>query len=294
MMQTDDFLKYLQYERNRSPRTITSYGDALHAFEKYFRNLDAGLTWETVDSDIIRDWMESLMDGGMKASSVNQRMSAVRSFYRYALSHGLVEHDPSYAVKGPKKQRPLPQFLKENEMDRLLNPKMWGDSYQDLLERTIIMTFYETGIRRSELLSLTLERVDFNHHALKIHGKRDKERIIPMGEELEAQLSRYVTERDKLEEHSSDSFFLTSKGRPVSSPEVYIWVKKNLSKVCTLKKRSPHVLRHTFATAMLNHNADLESVKQLLGHVSLSTTEIYTHTTFEQLKREYIEAHPRA
>ncbi|MDD6552054.1 MAG: tyrosine recombinase XerC [Prevotellaceae bacterium] len=293
-MQIDDFLNYLRYERNRSPRTIKSYGDDLHGFEDFFQNLDSQLTWETVDSDVIRDWMASLMDSGHTASTVNRRLSALRSFYRYALAHGQVDHDPAYAVKGPKKQRPLPQFLKESEMDRLLDPKMWDDSYQSVLERTIIMMFYETGMRRSELVSLTLERVDFTHHEVKVHGKRDKERIIPFGEELEAQLSRYVAERDKLEEHSSDSFFLNQKGRPVTAGEVYVWVRRNLSKVCTLKKRSPHVLRHTFATAMLNHKADLESVKQLLGHASLSTTEIYTHTTFEQLKREYIEAHPRA
>jgi integrase/recombinase XerC len=238
--------------------------------------------------------MESMMDKGNNATSVNRRLSALRSFYRFALSHHLVDKDPVHEIVGPKKLKPLPQFLKESEMDRLLEPDMWNSSYESVRARTIIITFYETGIRLSELIGLDDSSVDFENYQLKVTGKRNKQRIIPFGDELYEALADYINLRNEKIDRLSDALFLTSKGRRMTSNQVREEVKINLSKVCTLKKRSPHVLRHTFATAMLNHQAGLESVKKLLGHESLSTTEIYTHTTFEQLKREYANAHPRA
>jgi len=240
--------------------------------------------------------MESLMDKGDMASTVNRCLSAVRSFFRFALSRGLVKHDPSHIVKGPKKQKPLPQFVRENEMDRLLDlPEMWGDSYKDVRARTIIMLLYEAGLRRSELAGLNDVDVDFANRQLKVTGKRNKQRIIPFGEELADQLQHYINERNaQFENRLDDALFLGDKGRRVTVTMVYKTVRKYLSQVTTLKKRSPHVLRHSFATAMLNNGAGLESVRKLLGHESVATTEIYTHTTFEQLKKVYKNAHPRA
>lgn len=293
-MMINEFLNYLKFERNRSDLTIKNYGEDLRAFKEFYRNLDSRLSWKSVDSDIIRDWMESMMDKGNNATSINRRLSALRSFYRFALARKLVDKDSVHGVTGPKKGRPLPQFLKENEMDRLLDAGSWTEGFEDVRDRTIIMTFYETGIRLSELIGLDDSMVDFSNRQLKVTGKRNKQRVIPFGEELLAMFHDYMKCRDKEVNRHSEALFVSAKGRRMTSSQVREAVRKNLSKVCTLKKRTPHVLRHTFATAMLNNKAGIESVKKLLGHESLSTTEIYTHTTFEQLKREYYSAHPRA
>lgn len=292
----DKFIDYLRYERNRSELTVESYGRSLRDFETYFKNRDSQLSWESVDSDIIRDWMESMMDKGDMASTVNRCLSAVRSFYRFALSRGLVKHDPSHIVKGPKKQKMLPQYVRENEMDRLLDiPEMWGDAYKDIRARTIIILLYETGLRRSELTGLNDADVDFVSRQLKVTGKRNKQRVIPFGDEMAAELQHYIVVRNaQFENRMEDALFLSDKGRRVTPGQVYVTVRKYLSKVTTMKKRSPHVLRHSFATAMLNNGAGIESVRKLLGHESVATTEIYTHTTFEQLKKVYKNAHPRA
>jgi len=293
-MMINEFLNYLKFERNRSDLTIKNYGEDLRAFKEFYGNLEGCHSWRSVDSDIIRDWMESMMDKGNNATSINRRLSALRSFYRFALARKLVDKDPVHGVTGPKKGRPLPQFLKENEMDRLLDAESWTEGFEDVRDRAIITTFYETGIRLSELIGLDDSMVDFSNRQLKVTGKRNKQRVIPFGEELLATLRDYMKCRDKEVNRQSEALFVSAKGRRMTSSQVREAVRKNLSKVCTLKKRTPHVLRHTFATAMLNNKAGIESVKKLLGHESLSTTEIYTHTTFEQLKREYYSAHPRA
>ena len=293
-MMTEDFLNYLRYERNRSELTVCRYEQSLRDFESYFKRRDGQLSWESVDSDIIRDWMESMMDKGDMASTVNSSLSAVRSFFRFALSRGLVTHDPSYVVKGPKKQKPLPQFVREEEMNRLLDtPQMWEEGFAGLRARTIIIMFYETGIRLAELIGLDVTDVDFAAHQIKVTGKRNKQRIIPFGAELEAVLREYITQRnDQLQ--VDQALVLSDKGKRMTRSQVEKIVKRHLSLTTTLKKRTPHVLRHSFATAMLNNGAGLEDVRLLLGHESVATTQIYTHTTFEQLKKVYENAHPRA
>ncbi|MGN0049886.1 MAG: tyrosine recombinase XerC [Prevotella sp.] len=294
-MLVSQFVDYMRYERNMSPRTIRSYSEDLDDFESFFRNLDGQLSWETIDRDIIREWVESMMDRGNSATSVNRRLSSLRSFYRFALKRGMVEVNPASLVKGPKKAKPLPQFVKEGEMNRLIDDdRLWGESYEDALARTIIIMFYETGIRLSELVGLDDTDVDLANRTVKVTGKRNKQRIVPFGDELASELSQYVEKRDSQVVRTTSGMFLDKKGKRVSHEKVGKMVKESLSKVTTMKKRSPHVLRHSYATAMLNNGAGLESVKKLLGHQSLSTTEIYTHTTFEQLKRVYKQAHPRA
>lgn len=289
------FLNYIRYERNRSELTAKSYSDDLKAFESYFVGLDSHISWKSVDSDIIRDWIGYMMDRGNNATTINRRLSALRSFYRFALSRDLVDKDPAHGVKAPKKGKPLPQFLKENEINELLDVLPWGDTYKDIRARTIILLLYTTGIRLAELVGLDDNAVDFANRQLTVTGKGDKQRIIPFGDELDAALKYFIQARDKdVEGKTHKALFLSSGGERIKRTQVQYEVKKNLSKVCTLKERTPHVLRHTFATAMMNHKAGIESVRKLLGHKSLSTTEIYTHTTFEQLKREYSDAHPRA
>ncbi len=291
----NQFLNYLRYERNASPQTVQTYDESLREFESYISLRDNRLLIELADADLIRDWMESLMDKGNTASTINKKLSALRSFYRFALKRKLVGKDPAHCITGPKKSKPLPQFLREGEMDNLLDGLEWDENnYKDVRARTLLLLFYEAGLRRAELIGLDDGDVDFTANQLKVTGKRNKQRIIPFGKELAEALSLYRAARDEQGEKISDAFFLNDKGDRMKAQQVYNLVRKYLSEVTSLKKRSPHVLRHTFATAMLNHGSDLESIKNLLGHESVSTTEIYAHTTFEQLKRIYKEAHPRA
>ena len=289
----DRFLSYLRYERNRSELTVQRYERSLRDFETYFKNQDETLRWNTIDADVIRNWMESLMDKGNKATSVNADLAALRTFFRFALSRDYVTKDPARQIAGPKKQKPLPQFVKENEMDELLDQQEWGDNYKDVRARTILLLLYETGIRRSELVGLDDKDVDFEARQLKVTGKRNKQRIVPFGDELSNELQHYMEVRNSQVGRKSQALFIGMNGERMTGGQVYLEVRRNLSRVTTMKKRSPHVLRHSFATAMLNHDAGLENVRQLLGHESLETTEIYTHTTFEQLQRVYKDAHPR-
>ena len=293
-MTTEQFLNYLQYELNRSELTIVSYGDDLRAFEAFFKNKDTLLTWEAVDADLIRDWMESMMDKGCSATTIQRRLSALRSFYRFGLTRGYVTKNPARGIVGPKRSRPLPQFLRESEMNRLLDDMPVGDSYRELLAYIIVLVFYSTGMRLAELVGLDDDNIDFDTRVIKVLGKGSKQRLIPFGDELEEGLKIYVARRDAEVVRKDKAFFVDQRGQRVKRGAVQNSVRASLAKVTSMKKRSPHVLRHTFATAMLNNEAGLESVKKLLGHESLSTTEIYTHTTFEQLKKIYDKAHPRA
>ena len=208
---TEKFLNYLKYERNRSEHTVKAYGRDLQAFETYFKGLEGQLSWESIDSDVIRDWMESMMDKGNTATSVNRTLSSVRSLYRFALSRGLVASDPSRVVSGPKKQKPLPQYLGEKEMDRLLDNYMPTEKYKEVLARTIINMFYSTGIRLSELTGLNDEAVDFGSRIIKVTGKRNKQRLVPFGDELDAELQRYVELRDRKVARQDNAFFVTEK-----------------------------------------------------------------------------------
>lgn len=288
------FLDYMRYERNMSPQTILTYESSLRDFESFFKELDGNLDWTSVDTDVIRDWLAKMLDEGKKATSVNTALSAVRSFFRFALLRKLVEKDPAHQLEGPKKSKPLPQFVREGEMDNLLDRMEWGENYKEVRARTILLLLYETGIRVSELTGLDDADVDFDAGQLKVTGKRNKQRVVPFGEELAAAIRQYVQLRNEQVTGQSAALLQTEKGERMRRAQVYTIVRNKLSMTTTLKKHSPHVLRHSFATAMLNNGAGLESVKKLLGHQSLETTEIYTHTTFEQLKRIYNEAHPRA
>ncbi len=299
-MLIDLFLDYLRTERNYSNRTIMGYGMDLKEFEAFFVEIDEKQRWETVDGDLVRQWVMHLMDtvnGGLKMqpSSVNRKLSSLRSFYRFLLIRGYVKVNPMLRIKGPKRKKALPFFLRESEMDRLLDGEMFDDDFCGRRDRMILEMFYSTGMRLSELIGLDDVDIDFSALCIKVTGKRDKQRLIPFGDELKEALLAYIKIRnEELPVRLSNALFVRKNGERMYSGLVYNLVRRNLSKVTTLRKRSPHVLRHTFATSMLNHSAELESVKELLGHSSLAATEIYTHTTFEELKQIYKQAHPRA
>ncbi len=296
-MWTDAFAEYLRCERNSSPRTVDSYLKDLAEFETYMKALDEQLSWESLDKDVVRQWVAEKMEKGYSARTVCRNLSSLRSFYKYLLRCKLVSRDPVHGVQGPKKPKLLPQFVREKEMDQLIDGNYFPDTLDGARDRLVVLTFYSTGIRLAELVGMNWVDVDLRGGLLKVTGKRNKQRIVPFGPELAEAFGQY---RQRLEqeglrcEEKGPVFVNTKKGTRISRDKVEALVNYYLSQVTTLKKRSPHVLRHSFATSMLNHQADLQSVKELLGHERITTTEIYTHTTFEELKKMYNLAHPRA
>ena len=293
-MLIDAFLDYLRLERNYSVKTIVSYRTDLLEFEEYFKKVDAELDFTRADADVVRNWMVNLMDDGRTATTVNRKLSSLRSFYRFLLKRKVVSVDPMVKVVGPKKKKPLPSFVREKDMDRLLDEPLYDEGFEGCRDRAILEMFYATGMRRSELIGLDVADVDLSAKLIKVTGKRNKQRLIPFGDELAEGLLEYIKVRNETLLQGTEAFFVLKNGERMYPEAVYRLVRRYLSGVVTLKKRSPHVLRHTFATAMLNGKAELRAVKELLGHESLATTEVYTHTTFEELKKVYEQAHPRA
>ena len=295
-MIVEDFLRYMLSEREASPRTVSTYREALDDYVAFLRTFDDNINPEDADSDLVRQWVESMMDRGHKATYTCKKLSAVKSLYKYALRRGIIVKDPAHSVKGPKKEKTLPVFLKESEVDKMFDEIEWDrDDIRDVRARTLLLLLYSTGMRRAEVVALRDKDVNLVTHEVKVTGKRRKQRIVPLGDEICSEMRQYMVLRDAQLPATDDSgaLFRNDKGRQMTGAQVYSIVHNNLSKVTTLKKRSPHVLRHTFATAMLNHDAKLGSVQKLLGHESLDTTQIYTHVTFEELKRSYTNAHPR-
>lgn len=293
-MKIAEFLSYLNLERNYSQNTILSYGKDLESFQLFLKETDQESDIDTADTDSIRNWIMKLMDEGYSETSVNRKLSSLKTYYHFLIRKGIIEINPTAKVNGPKKKKPLPCFVKEADMEKILDADNFGNTFEEIRDRLIICFFYETGIRLSELISLKDKDIDIERMTIKVTGKRNKQRMIPFGESLKEEIEDYLRARNEATANKSDAFFTKKNGEELYRALVYKTVKQNLSKVVTLKKKSPHVLRHSFATSMLNNGADLESVKELLGHESLTTTEIYTHTTFEELKKVYKQAHPRA
>ncbi|NDV63821.1 tyrosine recombinase XerC [Bacteroides sp. 224] len=295
-MLIESFLDYLRFERNYSDNTIECYGKDIAQFRIFFQGEggDEDLDFCLVTSEDVREWVVSLMDNGFAATSVNRKLSSLRSFSKYLLRKGVLEKDPLRKIVGPKKAKPLPVFLKESEMDKLLDETEFGEGFIGCRDKLIIQMFYATGIRLAELIGLNDNDVDLSSSLIKVTGKRNKQRLIPFGDELKELLFGYISMRNEEVAVLEPALFLQKNGRRIGRAAVYQLVKQNLSKVVTHKKRSPHVLRHTFATTMLNNEAELGAVKELLGHSSLAATEVYAHTTFEELKKVYKQAHPRS
>ena len=293
-MLKEAFLDYLRLERNYSERTIVSYGTDLREFEGYLEKTEAELDFTKVHADVVRNWISELMDEGRTVTSVNRKLSSLRSFYRFLLRRKEITVNPMLKIVGLKKKKPLPSFVREKDMNRLLDGLSFDEGFEGCRDRTILEMFYTTGMRLSELIGLGDVDVDLSARLIKVTGKRNKQRLIPFGDELAEDLLIYIKVRNDAFPDGVEAFFIRKNGKRMYPMQVYRIVKRNLSKVVTLKKKSPHVLRHTFATAMLNDNAELRAVQALLGHESLATTEVYTHTTFEELKKVYEQAHPRA
>lgn len=290
------FLDYMLAQRGCSPRTHETYRIALTDCADHFVATQPDITWETVETPLVRHWVASMMERGYAPNTVNKSLSALRSFYKYLLREEKVAVDPARLVRNPKAPKRLPTFIKESEMDRLFEHYPFSDDYIGLRNRTLLLLLYHTGIRASELLSVNLRDVDLKSSQLRVTGKGNKQRIVPFGEELNTALQTYIAERNNTfatTPHDNTALFLSPQGRRMNYDALRTTVRDTLSAVTTQKKKSPHVLRHSFATAMLAHGAQLEAIQQLLGHESVATTAIYTHTTLAELQTQYAQAHPR-
>ena len=291
----DAFIKYLHYEKNYSAHTLAAYVCDIVQFESYIKGTSENVSFDPklVDSDQIRNWIVFLLDNNLTSTSVNRKLSSLKSFFKYLTKQEKVDENPLRLISGPKTGHPLPYFVKEKEMIHLLDGDEFDDDFEGVRDRLLLEMLYETGIRRSELIHIQLADVDFEMLQLKVTGKRNKQRMIPFAERLDKMMKSYLEMRADITGEANKWFFVRKTGEPLSPAIVYNIVRKRLSGIPMLAKRSPHVLRHSFATGMLNDGAELNAVKELLGHNSLASTSVYTHITFEELKKMY-HAHPRA
>jgi len=290
MKQVENFIRYITTLKHYSVHTVTSYKKDLEQFMA-FCSLPEG---QFPDHHHIREWIVDMMSRGIAARSVNRKLSALKSFYHYLVRENILESNPVKKVILPKTDKKLPVFVHEKNMDMLLDNINFGDNFEGIRNRLIIEMLYFTGMRVNELTGLKCSDLNLYESSLKVLGKRNKERIIPLIPEIVATLNEYLTRRSELAAGNNESLLLTVKGGKVYNRMAYRIVHQYLTLVTTLDKRSPHVLRHTFATHMLNKGADLNAIKEILGHANLSATEVYTHNTFEKLKKIYKQAHPRA
>ncbi len=289
------FLTYIKVEKGYSAHTVRSYGDDVMQFFTF-----CGIDPEKDNLCLIthrqvRYWLSSIISNGFTPRSANRKLSSLRSFFRYLMREGITKVNPVARIIPPKSAKHLPAFVGEKEMQEVLNLERFSDDFVGVRNQLILLLFYFTGMRLSELVGLTTEKIDFSSSSIKVLGKGNKERIIPMHTEVAKIISDYLIIRETIILNKFEkSLFLTEKGKPIYPKLVYRIVRSNLSDVTTLEKKSPHVLRHTFATHLLNHGAELNAIKDLLGHANLSATQVYTHSSFEKLKKVYKQAHPRA
>ena len=288
------FLDYLKFEKRYSKHTVISYQTDLTSFFDYVVTQYGETALQLLSHIYIRSWLASLKDENLSSKSINRKISTLKSFFKYQLKIGTIKQTPMAKIISPKNEKRLPNFVDARDMKTLFSHIEFPDTWQGKTERLLLQLFYNTGMRLSEVIHLKNNQVNVFNHSLKILGKGNKERIVPISPELLAAIKIYREERNGLIGEKSDFLLLNEKGKPLYPKQVYLIVKKYLTQITTIEKRSPHVLRHSFATHLMNNGADLNAVKELLGHSSLAATQIYTHNTIEKLKTVYKKAHPKA
>jgi integrase/recombinase XerC len=302
-MEKERFVAFISFEKRFSPHTVTAYHNDLDQFYTYILNQYRITSIKEVDHAMIRSWLVYLIEKGLSTRSVNRKLTTLKSFYRFLLREGLIEQNPMRKIISPKTSKRLPVFIEKEKMDLLLDDIDFGTGFFALRDHLILEMLYNTGMRLAEMVQLKEPDIDFKHSTIKVIGKRNKERLIPFSFKFAGILKIYLQHRlEFIERMMKDNplysppvnLFLTDSGKSVYPKFVYRVVIKYLSLVTTLAKKSPHVLRHTFATHLLNNGAELNAIKELLGHANLSATQVYTHNTIEKLKKVYQQAHPKA
>jgi integrase/recombinase XerC len=294
-MKQERFFQYLQHEKRFSPHTLTAYRKDLGQFTEFLEKTYEITSPGEVRHTHVRSWMVDLMEKGNVARSINRKLSCLKTYFKFLRKNGEIEANPMIKVVAPKTGKRLPVFVNEKNMALLFEQVDFGEGFSGLRNRLLMEVLYCTGMRQSELIGLKLGDVDYSNFQLKVLGKRRKERLIPIARHLVDLIEQYiVTRKAAFPENEYSNLFLTDKGQPLYPGYVYKIVKKYLSQVTTVEQRSPHVLRHTFATHLSNRGADLNAIKELLGHSSLAATQVYTHNSIEKLKKVYQQAHPKA
>ena len=289
------FIDYLAYEKRYSPHTIVSYQTDLIAFFDYVTIQYGETSLHQLSHGYIRSWLASLKDENLSSRTINRKISTLKSFFKYQVKTGLISQSPMGKIVAPKNEKRLPQFVENKDMKTLFRDVEFPDNWQGKTDRLLLNLFYSTGMRLSELIQLKKTAIHFSNHTLKVLGKGNKERIIPISPELLSSIKAYLAEqKTEFPDLNADLLLLDEKGKALAPRKVYSSVQAYLSRITTIEKRSPHVLRHTFATHLVNNGADLNAVKELLGHSSLAATQVYTHNTIEKLKDIYKKAHPKA
>jgi len=288
------FDNYLRFEKRFSTHTSDAYLQDLKQFQIYLNTQYNINKIDEVDFQIIRSWSVSLLENNISPRSVNRKISALKSFYRFLLKNGIVLKNPMLKIISPKTSKKLPVYVEQEKMNSLFEEIQFEDSFKGIRDKAILELFYATGIRLSELCNIKISDINIYNSQIKVLGKRNKERIIPLTNNLKNVFSGYIDARSQVSNIQDDSLFITEKGKKIYQKLAYRIVNYYLSMVTTISKKSPHVLRHTFATHMLNNGAELNAIKEILGHANLSATQVYTHNTVEKLKKVYKQAHPRA
>lgn len=289
----ESFVNYLKYEKRNSSHTVIAYKKDLDQFVLFCTEMVGEFNIKRVDAKLVRNWIVTLMEQKYTPRSVSRKISTVKAFYRFLMKNEIVENNPATNIPVPKIRKKLPNFVEENNMHHLLDDGYFSDDFKGIRDKLIITLLYGTGIRLAELLNLKDRDFDTKGYLIKVLGKRQKERIIPYPRSINQLLQQYLEIRNREIGNSREALLVTDKGRPVYEKLIYRVVNKYLEMVTSLEKKSPHVLRHSYATHLLNKGADLNAVKELLGHSNLSATQVYTHTTFEKLHSIYKQAHPR-
>ena len=288
------FLHYIQYEKNYSSHTVLSYHTDLLQFCKFLEISPEAFEPKSISSQVIQQWILSLMDEGGSPRTISRKISTLKSLWRFLQLQRLVEDNPVKKINLPKTNKPLPAFYKESEMDVVLSDESKVGGFEPVRNRLIIDFFYQSGLRVSELISLRDNDLDCNQGQLRVIGKRNKERIVPLGRKICEEIGDYQKLRNEQVDVANDYIFVLKNGKKMYSKAIYNIIHDKMSTVSTLHKQSPHILRHTFATTLLNNGADINAVKELLGHSSLAATQVYTHVSFSELNKIYKQAHPRA